>query len=448
MHLKSRRKKKNGMRKIMKKDAKKRMLAGILSAALALTLIPATKAGVAKANAERQTCDVYEGSNVEWQDYYVYGNTIGSYLTICTDGRLMRVQCVHDNTDNKDTILVEYYSSDYKLQETKTLDAELPLFGGFYETDSNYFLLTGQKNPNKETNVEVYRITKYDKSWNKINSAGLSDCNTTIPFDAGSARMDASGNYLLIRTCHEMYNGHQANVTIQVNMENMTIADSYTDVMNVSAGYVSHSFNQFIKVENNHIVAVDHGDALPRAIALLQYDTDITKGSFQTNNCKLTNVMEFPAGGVADNNYTGASIGGFEISDSSYLIAGNAVDMTNEDKFLTNKTRNVFVAAVDKNNNKVSTNWLTKYEEGDETASTPHMVKIDDNQYMVLWSKDNTIYYMTVDGTGQKTSETYQLAGHLSDCVPAVVNNKLVWYTWDYETIVFYDIALNDYWKT
>ena len=429
----------------MKKDLKKRLLAGVLSAVLALTIIPTTGQGVAEVNAEWQTCDVYDGSNVERQDYYVYGNTIGSYLTTCTDGKLMRVQA---NTDDNGKVLVEYYSSDYKLQETKTLEAELSLFGGFYETDNNYFLLTGQENPNKASSVEVYRITKYDKSWNRINSVGLFDCNTAIPFDAGSARMDALGDYLLIRTCHEMYNGHQANVTIQVNIESMAIADSYTGVMNTSVGYVSHSFNQFIKVENNHIIAVDHGDALPRSIALLQYDTDVTTGNFQTNNCRLTNVMSFPTGGVADNNYTGASIGGFEISDSSYLIAGNAIDMTNEDKFLTNETRNVFVAAVDKGNNEVNINWLTEYAEGEETTSTPHMVKIGNNQYMVLWSRDNTIYYITVDGTGKKTSETYQLAGNLSDCVPTVVNNKLVWYTWNYETIVFYDIDLNNLNKT
>lgn len=435
------------------KKVLKRLFAGALSVVLVLTPIPITRTGIANANAnvnaEWQTCNVYEGSNVEWQDYSIYSNTIRSYLTTCTDGRFMRVQA--DAFDNG-KVLVEYYSSDYQLQETKILEAELPLFGGFYETDNHYFLLTGQENPYEASNVEVYRVTKYDKSWNKIHSVGLSNCNTTIPFDAGCARMDASGDYLLIRTCHEMYKvdgvGHQANVTIQVNMESMTITDFYTGVMNTSVGYVSHSFNQFIKVENNHIIAVDHGDALPRSIALLQYDSDITSGNFQTSNCKLTNVMEFPTGGAADNNYTGASIGGFEISDSSYLIAGNAIDMTDEDKFLTNETRNVFVAAVNKSSNEVSINRLTEYEEGEESASTPHMVKISDNQYMLLWSKDNTIYYMTIDGTGQKTSETYQLAGNLSDCVPIIVNNKLAWYTWDYETIVFYDIALNDLSKT
>lgn len=445
----------------MRKTIGKRLFAGILSATLVMGMVPAGIVEVVEAaeavetvqestiddTAERQTCDIYEWTNVEFQDYYVHSSTIGSYLTTCADGRLMRVQS--GQVCNNRKTLVEYYNSDYQLLETIIVPAELPIFGGFYETDSNYFLLTGQNNETESDNVEVFRITKYDKSWNRIASVGIDGGNTIIPFDAGSARMVASGKYLLIRTCHEMYKAsdgynHQANVTIQVDMENMKITDSYTGIMNYTVGYISHSFNQFIKVEDNHIVSVDHGDGLPRSIALLQYDTDISTGSFQTNNCKLTNVMEFPEGPVADNNYTGASLGGFEISDSSYLVAGNAIDMTDEETFLKKRTRNIFVAAVDKNSNEITTNWLTEFEEGDGTTSTPHMVKISDNQYMVLWTRDDMIYYTMINGNGEKTSETYQLIGDLSDCVPVVVDNKLVWYTWDYETIVFYDINLRD----
>lgn len=125
-------------------------------------------------------------------------------------------------------ILIEYYDSSYHLLSTKTVPAELPLFGAFYETSDNYFLLTGQNNSKESAEVEVYRITKYDKNWKRIASVGLKDCNTTVPFDAGSARMDTSGNTLVIRTCHEMYQSadgknHQANVTIKVDMQAMKI---------------------------------------------------------------------------------------------------------------------------------------------------------------------------------------------------------------------------------
>ena len=125
------------------------------------------------------------------------------------------------------------------------------------------FLITGQTNKEQSADVEVVRITKYDKDWNRISSTGLYDCNTTVPFDAGSCRMDMLEKYLMIRTSHEMYASddgynHQANMTIQVDTDTMTITDSYYGVMNTGWGYASHSFNQFIKMEGNNIIAVDH----------------------------------------------------------------------------------------------------------------------------------------------------------------------------------------------
>lgn len=417
---------------------KKRVLGFLLSACLAVGMVPTTVSAVTT------TCTTYNGNNVEDQNYSRYAVPITSYLSVCEDGSLMRVQY----GSSIDGVLVEYYDAAYNLLSTKIIAEELPLFGGFYETDSNYFLLTGQTNEEESEEVEVYRITKYDKSWNRIGSAGLYDCNTTVPFDAGSARMDVCGNYLLIRTSHEMYMSsdglnHQANVTIQLDMDSMCITDSYTGIMNSGYGYVSHSFNQFIKMEGNSIVAVDHGDAYLRSIALVKYQTDVSGGVFTPTyykQCIVTDVLTFP--GSIGQNVTGASVGGFEISDSAYLIAGNSV--IQDESNLTRTTRNIFVASVDKTTSEVSINWITGYEEGDGTTSTPQMVEIGDNTYMLLWSRDGNVYYTKIDGTGQQIGEIYSMEGALSDCVPVVNDDKLIWYTWDSEINTFYDISLND----
>lgn len=78
-------------------------------------------------------------------------------------------------------------------------------------------------------------------------------------------------------------------------------------------------------------------------------------------------MMEFA--GEPGQNTTGAAVGGFEISSSSYLAAGHSVKQ--DSRFLNRRTRNVFVAAADKATSRVSVNWLTSYEEGDGTTSTP-----------------------------------------------------------------------------
>ena len=257
---------------------------------------------------------------------------IYSYLAECDNGKLMRVQW------NGTTTVVEYYDKDFNLVQYKELEAELPIFGGFYEGSDAYYIVTGQNNAEQSADVECFRITKYDKSWKRIASTGLANCNTTVPFDAGSLRMTEANGYLLIRTCHQMYTSedgynHQANVTIQVDENQMQITDYYTDIMNVSYGYVSHSFNQFIKTDGNHIVAVDHGDAYPRSIALIEYPTDFTTGKFISNlgwgeNCKSTDLLSI-AGNIGDNRIN-ASVGGFEVTNSAYLVAASSIDQQND----------------------------------------------------------------------------------------------------------------------
>ncbi len=258
--------------------------------------------------AEWQTDTVYEGRNIENQNYLTWSHPVRSYLAACQDGGFMRVQDI----DSDAGILVEYYDPSYRLLSSRMIEKELPLFGAFYETGQYYFLLTGQLNMDERPDVEVYRITKYDKSWNRIGSAGLYDCNTIEPFDFGSARMDTDGKYLYIRTCHRMYKSlkdslnHQANVSIILDIEAMNITESYTAVSRSPFGYVSHSFNQFIKADNGMIAAVDHGDAYPRQIQLVVNSTNSTDAL--SAGRKEICILSFP--GRTGENETGASVGG------------------------------------------------------------------------------------------------------------------------------------------
>ncbi len=398
----------------------------------------AAEADIPISSSVSTTCTVYKGNNLESQNYTNWSAPVESYLTTSPDGYLMRVQS--GAIDGK--ILIEYYDSGYNLKKTMTLDLPLPEFGGFYETGDNYYILTGQNNTEKDNNKEVYRVCKYSKTWKALGSCGLFGANTTYPFDAGSARMAVNGKYLFVRTCHEMYNGHQANVTFSVDTSNMSIADSFTSVMNTDLGYVSHSFNQFIQIDNGTLLGSDHGDAYPRAITVLQYQTDISNGSFvpqrtwgsNTDTCKEFDLMTFP--GSIGNNYTGASQGGFEYSDSSYLAAGNYDADDN--------SRNVFVASVSKSGGTPVVRYFSNYAGTSDSATTPHLVKTGSNSFVLLWSSQGYVYYTAIDGTGKQVGSTYKMAGNLSDCVPSIINGKLIWYAWKNSHNTFYEINLSD----
>ena len=423
-------------------NMKKRMLSIVLSGAMAVST--AVSAGSFSAFAVAQ-CVAYSGSNVNDQDYVQWSDTVKSYLTVCGNGKYMRVQ----SGAIEGKLLVEYYSSDFEPLSTKLIDNELPIFGAFYDSGNNYYVLSGQENPKQNDSLEVFRITKYDKNWNKIKSCGLYGANTTVPFDAGSARMTHSGDHLLVRTCHEMYkssdgNNHQSNVTIEVDMPSMTITDSYTGVMNVDYGYVSHSFNQFIKTDGNHIVALDHGDAHPRSAVLVKYNSDFTTGKFfpsyfdKVSNIDVVTYPEYTSGYY---NYTGAAIGGFDVSSSSYIVAQSTVDL---DYINTSETRNVYVSAVSKDLSTNKLNKITSYAEGTASASAPQLVKINNNSFLLLWSRDTKVSCVKLNADGTVNGSIHTFEGSLSDCQPVIKNGRAVWYVYDKNNVTFNSLNLSN----
>ena len=423
-------------------NMKKRMLSIVLSGAMAVST--AVSAGSFSAFAVAQ-CVAYSGSNVNAQDYVQWSDTVKSYLTVCDNGNYMRVQ----SGAIEGKLLVEYYSPDFEPLSTKLIDNELPIFGAFYDSGNNYYVLSGQENPKQNDSLEVFRITKYDKNWNKIKSCGLYGANTTVPFDAGSARMTHSGDHLLVRTCHEMYkssdgNNHQSNVTIEVDMPSMTITNSYTGVMNVDYGYVSHSFNQFIKTDGNHIVALDHGDAHPRSAVLVKYNSDFTTGKFfpsyfdKVSNIDVVTYPEYTAGHY---NYTGAAIGGFDVSSSSYIVAQSTVDL---DYINTSETRNVYVSAVSKDLSTNKLNKITSYAEGTASASAPQLVKINNNSFLLLWARDTKVSCVKLNADGTVNGSIHTFEGSLSDCQPVIKNGRAVWYVYDKNNVTFNSLNLSN----
>lgn len=348
---------------------------------------------------ERVNYTVQSGSN----NYDKWATTIKTYLVPLEDGGLMSVN--YGTLETNKALLVGYYDYngergcyEYNPDKAVTIGLEFPRFGGFLATDQYYFILTGQSNSEQDNDKEVFRITRFDTDWSNPIAAELTNCNTTRPFAFGSARMETCGDYLLVRTCHEMYKAydgrnHQSNLTIQLNMNTMQIASS-------GAGYTSHSFNQFVKTEDNHMVTIDHGDAYPRGIILRKYNGDLSSGLIGS----ASTIYKYDFKGATGNITTNATVGGFEISDSSYLIAGNSIDQSSENKF---SIRNIFVTAVDKSTNNIKLNWLTEDTEGASTQ-TPHLVKIKEDEYLVLWQKNgekDVIYCAKIDGYGELITE-------------------------------------------
>lgn len=426
----------------MKNNMKK--LVSVLLAAVMIFCLSAVMPFTASA---AETTGGQPSYNVSHNNYTVYGRVINSYLVQNSDGTLCRVECVGDS------VIAETYSIDGKeMISSKKLDAELGIFGGFFSGADYNFLVFGQNNYDESNSNEVIRVVKYSKNWNRIGSASIKGANTYIPFDAGSLRMTETGGKLYIYTCHEMYatqDGyhHQSNMTFVINESDLSVSQAFYDIMNISYGYISHSFNQFIQTDGNYVYRVDHGDFYPRAISITKCSVNgkITDASY-TLPISLENVTGYP-----NYNATGASIGGFELSADSCVIAGNCVDYTKSGAVSTN-VKNIFVSFTDKNLKNSNVVWLTDYTDNRSVSVyTPQLVKLDDDNFLVLWEEYNratgkiVTKMVTVDNSGNKTSDIVSKEMPLSDCKPILCSDGYIrWYTTNDSLPEFYKVNPNN----
>ena len=340
-------------------------------------------------------------------------------------------------------IIREEYDKNFNLLSSTSIEPELPLFGGAFGGEKYNFIVFGQENENEDDSFEVLRVVKYSKDWQRIDSVSLCGKNTYIPFAGGSLRMDEEHGVLFIATCHEMYANegvhHQASMTFRLDEETLEVKNEQYEVSNLSEGYVSHSFNQFIKVENGIVYRADHGDALPRGVV-------VTTGTVDSIN--LTGAEIVKEATVSDNyyNYTGITISDFDVDPNRIACTGSTVNIADEN----DSQMNVYVTFTDKNTLKKYTEvLLSDYTRNDNVFfSDPYLTQIEDRHYIAMWQETTTdenpnsysvIKCVTLDDSGN-ISEVKTLAhAYLSDCEPFINSEgNLVWYSCENDKVVFY----------
>lgn len=378
-------------------------------------------------------------NNLNKQSYERWASTVKSYLVGNADGTMTRVEYAGTH------VAVEIYSAGGELLSRRDIEPELPLFGGFYAGENENFLVFGQINADENDEKEVIRVVKYTKDWERAGAAGLYGANTVKPFDGGSLRMAQDGDILYVRTSHKMYKwiddvNHQANLMFSVKIPTMEIADECSEILNSDFGYISHSFNQFIEVNGSELIAVDHGDANPRSVVLTKYNKTDAQEVFTGNLGNCTVVNAFNIKGQRGDNSTGVSVGGFEYSDTSYLIAGNSV--LQDESYNPYLNRNIFISSIPIDNFKEpQIHWITNHN---KNVSNPQMVKIDGNRLLLLWTEDNVLHYVFLNAEGEPDSEVYSSeVGALSDCKPVLIGQNVVWYCTSKDVPLFYAININ-----
>ena len=386
----------------------------------------------------------YYTNNEEKHDYERWAAVHNSYLAKTEDNLLMLINV-------GDSILVEYYTPQFEKLETKHIPLEIPMFGTFLASeDGYYYVVEGQYNPDEIEDLEVVRVIKYDKNWNHIKSLSIYGSNTTCPFAFSQATMLENDNHLYIRTGHTMYRdsegiSHQANMFIDVDKNDMSLVYKQTGLGSSYVQYVSHSLDQLQTTKNGFYAGLDLGDAFPRAVVIGKNKQPMNKmepGSIYTTKI-VNNMPQYPR--IGTDSYLGVCVGGFASSETHFLTV-YAMDDTAWSELIRYPSRNIYITATPDLPDGFGENVhrkVTDYPVETYSARNPYLVKYGKNDFLLLWSRHNKVYYTHVNGDGS-FGEQYSFEGHLSSCAPILYNGYIIWYVTDGKSIFFNQIDLQD----
>ena len=367
----------------------------------------------------------YEYSNVGKNDYSIHSVPMNSFLYE-EDGYIYRLEGIYSYKTKKYGIVLEQYSLDGKyIKSLDVLKDETEWMGGFFRGEDAYYLafIIWDHSDGSE-DLDGLQVKKYDKNWNFIAEGSIYGAALYRVSSWGNLRMTEFEGKIYIHTSNEGYvdsdgQHHQSSGTYIFNESDMSR-------VHMSYSQVSHSFNQFITVNDGKIYMVDHREGWSEdgpCINRYAGDDELTceDGVFPFLYKRRNNHAT---------NYDGFSIGGFEVCSDSCLIVYN-LDIDGPE---TN--RNVFLSVTDKELKYSRQVQLSYYSaDGDSTGRLPQLVKVNDNHFLVLWEEynkklDHTVVKMVlVDAEGNLCSETGTLFARLSDCEPIVSSEGyVVWY--------------------
>lgn len=330
---------------------------------------------------------------------------------------------------------VETFSGDGASQGIRTLPAELSIFGGFYVGEDGYYAAYGQENKEENDGKEVYRIVKYDRSWNRVGAASITggESYTIRPYYfTDSTGMAEEDGVLVLHTARLRYTSsdglnHQSNFTARIRTSDMSVLETSSEF---PANHVSHSFAQDVIFADGAPVYADLGDAYPRSFAISQ-----SSG---------TQAEVLPFYGAIGDNTTHAALGGVAASDGYYLLAGASAPQTDASSWKEERM-NALLAVVPKDGfpaGKADIQWLTSYTDGSEWVEDVRLVAVNDNTFVVMWQTRNAagkagdFSYALFDGQGRQMGSTQTVADYQMPTGNVVVDGEtLTWVRPDFGVI-------------
>lgn len=413
------------------------------------------------------TSTVYAESGVHPEPFGNLRNyRIRSTYMETTDQGYIRLFC------DGSKVCVEDYDDELKLTGTRSIEMELPIWGGFYKGRDAYYLIEGKQNENCIDGTEVIRIIKYDTAWNSEGAGSvramkddssdfraMKDDNAEIryPFEHSNVRCAEVEGKLYVMTGRQGYvdktvgQGHQGKLLICM--------DESTFETNIVDNDYSHSFMQSMASKGHYIYLYEQSEG-SRCTELTRYDTTRTGAEYDFLNDAWCSVFKY--GGKRTSSWAipcYSTADDVALSGENILGIGTSIDQSHYDAYANYGETipyNIYLTVTpmsDLSTEATQVKWLTDYKKDNVQFIGVTMTKVNDDRFLVTWGEyeeDETLsdksdslswrrmHYLFIDGSGNIVSKEAKVSAAFSDCHPIICGDNAVYCASSGTSVNFY----------
>lgn len=400
--------------------------------------MPVKKPGGKKA-VQVRTVQQYVGG-AYWDDYFAWPDEVYYYKS----GNTLHEVALKDST------LYDYtLTGGYRIKSTRKIKiGSYDRWGGFYHgEDGRNYVVLGWSNQKESRKKTVIKVIQYSGKWKKLKTCNIKGNASNgfegiyIPFRSGNCSMAMMGDRLIMFFSRSMFADkndkqklhHQSDIGVEINTGTMKYREA-------NMTYVSHSFNQLIRVRDGSVYQLDHGDAYPRAIKLTitpNYDAFMADQDGYSDN--IINIALLKAKGKTGDNYTGMTAGGMEAGKDCVITVGTSRPQGEKIAGITGNSSslhdNVFMTVTSTKTLKTTFRWITKYnpKKTKTTVGETRLVKISDEQFALMYSTYDkkgrgTLHYELLSDKGKTVRKKSYTGMVFTGAVqPVFFNGRIFW---------------------
>ncbi|MCD7854808.1 MAG: hypothetical protein LUG66_04220 [Clostridiales bacterium] len=312
-------------------------------------------------------------------------------------------------------IYVDMFSSDGTFQENKKINITDEKFGGYAYDGTYHYFIFGNDNPSYSPSTTVYKLVKYNQSFNKVNSVtfrGSQIYAKEVFMGAdGLCDMRVDDNFIFINDVVTEYkyenNFYQNNRSLVLNKNTLK---TEADVGGISLNKLSKGRDSVLR----NMSALDDGKfyfALELSSGINLFEVDPTDSESLGIHAITSLAKSALSAYYSDSIMTKASemgeteLKGFIAGENKFIAVGTEKSKDSDD----DSTR-IFVSTVSKSQmgviNPVTT-AITDYGEIENVK----VVEVSDTDIMVMWQTNGGISYCYLDGNGDVKGGTKRIYG-------------------------------------